>query len=490
MANSSDITLKYAGSRHYALLVAQKSIGLVPGYRQFLIRHGIKKSPKVIFDDLPVTDKENYCFIYPYRNLVPAEHWNRVNFVLRSSGFSGRPFYWPQLKNQYQKYDRQLEKILTGLFQIQKKRTLAIVGLALGSWIGGDLVSWVIKNIALRCHYPLTAFVPGNQHDEILDIINRAADLPDQILIFLCPSAINHLFLLAGQKKVKLPYHKLRFVVIGEPFSEDFRQSIAKRCKTIFPEIVMASVYGAADTGIIGIESISSIALNRLLLSCDQVRQALKIDHPLPNLYHIYAPDAFIETINKEIILTKWQGVPLVRYNLHDRGEIFGWKKVVRALSRMRLPNETEKIKSVIINRPNMPDLIAVYGRSDGTIFLCGTNITEAMLQSAMEGASLSKFATGNFESSVSDRRGSQKLCWDIELHAGIRATGKLKDLFYRTLVKRLGEVQPEFAFDYKNIYSKFDAHTGQRIFDIQFHPWPALQKRHSIKRRIIIRKS
>lgn len=475
MLNKTTIILKTAGDKRKARETAGKALMHISAYTDFLAKHGFRDFD-VEFEKLPLTDKQNYFSKWPYSKLVPKDHWNEILYVLRSSGASGHPFYWPQLKSNYRDYDKKLEKLLIHLLGVNKKKTLCIVGLALGSWIGGELISWVLKNISLRAKYPMTVFSPGNQHEEILDIIKEASGLADQILIFLCPSAISQLLALARQKNISLPFKKLRFGIIGEPFSEEFRENITAYCQLEFPEIIMASMYGAADTGMIGIESKYSIALRHLLNSDEKVREALGIGQPLPNLYHLTARDTYIETVGKELVFTRWQGVPLIRYNLHDEGSILSWGKIKSVLKSIKLSQEHEKIKPLILNNYFLPDLIAVSGRTDGVIMLCGTNISESMLLSAIEAPELKKICSGAFEVRLKvEPDGRQRLSWDIELRPEAEISALLEDSVYKILVERLGKVQPEFASDYQQMYRNWDNDSEKRIFRINFHTWPTM---------------
>ncbi len=40
---------------------------------------------------------------------------------------------------------------------------------------------------------------------------------------------------------------------------------------------------------------------------------------PIPNLYHAQREDTFYEIVDGELVVTRWQGIPLARYNLKDR---------------------------------------------------------------------------------------------------------------------------------------------------------------------------
>jgi hypothetical protein len=39
-----------------------------------------------------------------------------------------------------------------------------------------------------------------------------------------------------------------------------------------------------------------------------------------------------VETVAGELCVTKWQGIPLVRYNLHDSARLYDWSEIVRLL--------------------------------------------------------------------------------------------------------------------------------------------------------------
>jgi len=483
------LRLSCYGNKDAARQMPLRAWDEVEAYRKFLNIYGLTDITKLPFEELPFTDKQNYYSRWPYISLVPPSHWPSIYFMFRSSGSSGRPLYWPQLKIQYGEFDRHFEHDLIRLFQIENKPTLAIVGLALGSWIGGDLFSWALKNIALRSTYPLTVFSCGNQHEEILEIITKAHKTFKQILIFFCPSAIGHLFFLAQQSKIVLPYSKLRFITIGEPFSETLRQNLNRKCHVVLPETALASGYGTADTGAIGMESLRSIGLRVLLHNSKALREALGISETVPNLYHIYARDAYLETVEKELIITRWQGIPLIRYNLHDKSEILRWRAINNVIKDIKFDNEYRPLQALVVNNPNLPDLLAIYGRSDQTVFLCGTNISEMMLSESMQDEELLRMSSGNFYVIISEERGRQRLHWHIELNYGKKPSLKLQEFFYKTLIQRLGQLQPEFAVDYGNIYRRWDNSPRERIFDIRLYPWKMLPgKTGAIKQKVIVK--
>ena len=119
--------------------------------------------------------------------------------------------------------------MLVETYQLAKRKTLAIVGMSLGSWAGGEQFAFLFKMLALRPTLPLVTFSPGNQHVEILEIIDKCHEEFDQILIVLCPSAIFYLERLARQQGFALPLEKIAFLVTGEPFPEEMRRDLQER---------------------------------------------------------------------------------------------------------------------------------------------------------------------------------------------------------------------------------------------------------------------
>ncbi len=466
------------GHRGAAETVARRAIAEVPAYRRFLETAGLPFTTD--FAGLPLADKETYCQAYPYLELIPFGNWNGIYSVVRSSGASGHPFYWPLLKDTDQHLPAQTERSLVATFAIHKRRTLAIVGLALGSWMGGEQQAWILKDVAVRSDYPFTVFAPGNDHDEILDLIARAGQVPDQFLISLCPSAIGHLMARAARRGLSLPLRKLRFIVVGEPFPETMREALERRCGVALPEPIMVSAYGSADTGVVAAESVPLIALRRLLHHVPRLREACGLPDPVANLYHVAAGDVFLEVVGGELVFTRWQGIPLVRYNLHDMGELFRWAGAQAAVAAIapELSEALRPLAGIVVSSPaDLPDVLAVRGRSDGTLFLAGTNLHEAMLVGAMEHPDVRRAASGIFHARVIEAGERQRLRWDIELREGVAATPGLEDEVYAILVRELGRLQPEFADDYANVYRRLEAERADRIFEIHLHPWPALSE-------------
>jgi len=491
-----DLSLGSFGSAAAARDVIERFYAGSPAYKSLidatLPRPGKSDFRDLRWDELPILTKDNFYAANPWRDYVPRESYHDIYSILRSSGATnpdgtGRGFFWPQLRSHDMVLAPLLQARLIEAFALGTRKTLVIIGLSLGSWAGGEQFSSIFKTLALRSGFPLVVFSPGNQHAEILELIGVLQDEVDQILIALCPSAIFYLEKLAKQTGQSLPLEKITFLVTGEPFPEDLRLDLARRARRSGDEPPILSVYGSADTGILGVESVPLIQARQFLDAHPEVARQLGFaSASIPNLYHAQREDTFYEIVDGELVITRWQGIPLARYNLKDRARLYSWPVLCRTLARADQANTALWIE--LADQP-FTDVISVDGRAHGCLFLCGSNIFESMLEQVFYGSELRELSTGAFCVWTELDAGRQVLCWQVELKEG-RDEPDESDLrlLHNRLVQLLGQEQPEFADDYETFYRPFEQE-GLRIFRFVFTPAPQLTalQRQAIKRRIII---
>ncbi len=187
-------------------------------------------------------------------------------------------------------------------------------------------------------------------------------------------------------------------------------------------------------------------------------------------------------------MVTKWQGVPLVRYNLEDKVQFLSWKELCRAVAADDPANERSWSGLAELD---LPDVIAVSGRSKGCVFLCGSNIFETMLQETLLRSGLKELATGAFIAWTGLADGRQMLSWQVELKPGVAPpSGERLEALHGEFVALLGEQQPEFADDYEKFYRPLEGE-GFRIFRFHFCESPALSHHPryaaGVKRKAIV---
>jgi len=155
---------------------------------------------------------------------------------------------------------------------------------------------------------------------------------------------------------------KISFPVVGEYFSEDFREEIALKFGHKRQYVYcMKTGYGSTDAGDLGIESEETVKLRKFFNNHPQLLQQFFKTNEAPMMF-IKNEKALIESIDGELIVTKDQFIPLVRYNTKDRGGIFKKSEI------------KEYLDSVLYAA--LPDeILYVYGRASDSIIFYGTNL-------------------------------------------------------------------------------------------------------------------
>jgi phenylacetate-CoA ligase len=489
--NQSDFELSEMGSADAARAVFERFYEGSKAYRDLVNRSASRAGE---WKTLPLLTKKSFYDAHPWRDIVPRESYRSIYSILRSSGTtntdgSSRGFFWPQLKDLDARMEPRIQSMLVETYQLDKRKTLVIIGMSLGSWAGGEQLSFFFKTLALHSTLPLVTFSPGNQHAEILEVIEKCHEEFDQILIVLCPSAIFYLDRTARQRGRTLPLEKISFLVTGEPFPEDLRLDLQEKGGHGGSHLTMLSLYGSADTGMLGYESLPLIRLRQRLVRQPDLAARVGFEaKSVPNLYHAQLDGVFLEAIDGELIVTKWQGVPLVRYNLEDKVKYLSWRRLCLAAA------ENDPAEQAVwegFARLDLPDVVAVSGRSKGCVFLCGSNIFETMLQEVLSRSSLKERSTGAFVAWTDHSQGRQVLSWQIELKAGVAPpSGQSLESLHREFVALLGEQQPEFGDDYERFYRPLEGE-GLRIFTFFFCESPKLSDHpkyaSGIKRKVLV---
>jgi phenylacetate-CoA ligase len=454
---------------------------------------GKSNASALAWDELPLVTKKGFFANHAWRDFIPKDAYTDVYSVIRSSGTSdgnsNRGFFWPQLKSVDAAMAPSVHSSIVKTFSLDSRKTLVIIGLSLGSWAGGEQYSFIFKSLALNSQLPLVVFSPGNQHQEIMEIIEKCHTEFDQIIIGVCPSAIFYLERMAQQGGTAFPLDKISFLVTGEPFPEALRVDLQTRSGQAADRLPVLSVYGSADTGILGVESLPLVRVRQYLSTHPEVAQKLGFtSQVIPNLYHAQLEDVFLEVVNEELVITKWQGIPLVRYNLEDRVQIFRWKTLCATIAAAD-PNHAAMWKQFAVL--DLTDVLSVTGRSQGCVFLCGSNVFESMLQQVLLHTEHREKFTGSFVVWSEVERGQQQLHWQIELKPGHPAPeGETLKTLHAEFVTLLSKQQPEFGEDYEKFYRPAEK-DGLNIFRFYFNESPSLSEKFqaATKRKIIVEK-
>ena len=468
--------LKSLGNKQVAEAAMERAFKEVEAYQSFLESEGLDQLP-LMFEERRLTSKDSYMLAYDHFKLR-GNTVEKIASYHRSSS-SNHNLYWPRPKMTKERTIL-LKQYLEQHYHTHLIRSMCIVGTCAGSWTGWQDICSGLEHVSDIVDYPFYTFTPGNDVDTIVNfILLNDLHIP-QFILFLCPSFIA--YILEAVKDLglqeKFPFHKLRFFTIGEPFNEDFRDHIDTLCPSNSSISSLFSVYGSADTDLIGAESLASVAIRKLIHRHKFLSKQMGFSRTFPHFFHFYAQDAYIESVKGELCITKWQGIPLPRYNLHDRVKLYSWKELRAFILSHKYDSPEDKPLYEIVEKSgeDLPDIIALFGRSDSSLKLLGTFITEEVLDHLMQSQHLSQYLTGHYKASV-EYDDHQYLKLTVEMRPSVASSDDLTNLLYREVIEDLCEFQHEFKEDYEEIYKKFDDDPHRQILRLTLCKWPALSQ-------------
>ena len=408
----------------------------IEGYQKFLKQNNFDEAQK--WTDIPICNKKNYMLKYPIEKLCRQELFKKCSLIGASSGFSKEgSVLWLKQADDEKAYINAVKQLLISNYSIDSKSTLIIVSLALGTWIGGMQLACTFRKLASEMDNVIIA-TPGMDLKEAVHIAKRFGYLYKQILWITNPSNINIIYSLILDDK-ELLEGKIYFPVVGEYFSENFREKIAKKFgHNKENPFVVKTGYGSADTGDLGIETEDTIKLRKYLNNNKSISQKLFNDEAPPMMF-VKNPKAFIEVINNDLIVTKDQFVPLIRYNTHDNGGLIKKLKLKEA-----------GIKEDILQ--NLPDeILYVFGRNSNDIVFYGTNLNVTQIEEFLNSLNDSFSYGGLFEIETKEKDGIEFFEFTIYL---LDKKDSLQKQYQDSLIEFLKASSNEFAAKYDKLYS------------------------------------
>ncbi len=306
----------------------------VPAYKEFLRENGICASSIKTIDDfrqLPYVDKENYLRKYPLDKLVWDGDLSRQKMISRSSGSSGKPYYWPRGSEQEHEVNYIYGNIYKTFFQCDRKKTLIIGGFALGSWVGGTFN--LTASLAFADSNPATLLTPGYNKDEIIELVLSLSQYYEQTIIGAYPPFAKEIIDTGAQRGVNWKAYNIKFFCAAETFSEEFRNYLLSAVGSTDPINDSVNIIGTADAAIVGHETPLSIAIRRCANGHRKLWDELFPARRTPTLGQYYPWLKYFEEFdNGELVFTANGGIPLVRYNIHDHGNIWSYGKMLDIL--------------------------------------------------------------------------------------------------------------------------------------------------------------
>jgi len=442
-------------SREKALEIFEYAVKNVPAYKKFLREYGVKPE-KIIktknFEGIPVTNKENYLRSSNPFDLVPNGKFPPM--VSASSGSSGKQYYWPRGDEQETLGGEMHRIIIEDIFKLHKKCTLAIICFSMGNWIAGTFTLASLREVARKNkNLELTTITPGIDKDDAIMTLRDFAPFFESVILIGYPPFLMDVILGAKESGINLKKLDLHFILAGENFSEKWRSMLLKIAGNGGGLNRSVSIYGTADAGSLGHENPFTVMLRKLAGDHKEFKKELfgEISF-IPTVVAYYPNQIFFELINGELVFTVKSGIPLVRYNIKDRGLLLSNKYVFSVLKRHKLERHLPKDLKKWRN-----PLIVLKGRNDVSVTFYALNIYPENLKAGLEDDSALSLVTGKYVARTEHSKDfrEQKFHIDIELKPYIAPAKKIEKIVSDAVFKHLIRLNTEYRKLYRSIHDK-----------------------------------
>lgn len=443
-------------SEKQALETFKTAANLVPAYKDFLKKNKINAEKIVNIDDLkqvPLTDKKNYLSNYPIKDLLLGGSFNGKSAITTSSGSSGVPFYWPRTPQQDFGATKGWDSFLVNTFEIDKKTTLHLNCSGMGVWTAGDYISLLNKYISYK-YVGNTSVSPGIDLDNTIRFLEDISPNFEQTIIYGYPPFAKDIVDCVPPKLLKKL--SLKLVVYGEPYTEKWRAYMLKKIYAKSPFWV-TSVLGSSEGGLVGIESRICTLIRIKAKENTNFCKQLFGKEQIPSLIQYSPQSKHIEIIGENVVLTNMGGLPLIRYDTHDSGNLTSIEDI-RSLYNSAFKetlSETAKKHSTI--ETALP-FFYVFGRNDYTASIYGVLIYPDTIKDILTSSPFNKFFSGKFVMTTKeDKSSNQYLHLNLESKRGIDSRDIAPALIEKKLADNLRLLSSE--------YGKLLSSMGKRVF-------------------------
>lgn len=428
----------------------------VPAYQEALKKEGI--SPDSVesapdFEKLPLLSKDAYLRAYPYPDLFPERDFSDATTVSATSGSSGEPFYFPRGRMQDAQYEYLVELFLKNQWELDKKKTLALIGFGMGIWIGGIFTYKVLNRIADK-GYRLTAVPVGPNIELYLKTFKQLAGQYDQIILMGYPPFIKDVIDEGADYGIDWSKHRLRIMTAAEEFSEQFRAYLAKYAGLANAYADTISIYGTVELGTMANETALANLIRKIAVDRPEVFKKLfpKASRQ-PTLAQYHPALTYFQQAGDEVVGSGYgSSIPLLRYRFPDMGGVIPFDDMLAKLKDTGIDVLEEAKKAGIAEMVLRLPFVYVYGRADHTIILRGANIYPDEIRHALGQEPASKNVTGKFTMiKKEDEQSNEYLELNIELRKGVRPEPGMAEQLAKDIAAYLAEHNTEYADQYKS---------------------------------------
>jgi phenylacetate-CoA ligase len=431
-----------------ALALFRDVVASVPAYRAFLADHGVDPAAVRTQEDfarLPLVTKDGYVRRHALAERCRGGDLASCDFVAFSSGSTGEPTLWPRFVADELAVASRFEHVFHDGFEADRRRTLAVVCFPLGTWVGGMFTASCLRHLAVK-GYPITTVTPGNQRAEILRVVRALAPSFEQTVLLGYPPFLKDVLDAGLADGLRWVDHRVKLVLAGEVFSEEWRALVAERAGLARPHRDVAALYGTADAGVLGNETPLSARIRRFLADRPDAARALFGEARLPTLVQ-YDPWArLFEAHEGTLVFTADGGVPLVRYHVDDTGGVIPYRVMIERLRDLGLDAEAEVRSEGERGVRHLP-FVYVFGRAHFAVSFYGANVFPETVSIALEQPETRGWVTGKFVMEVEeDARRDRALHVAVELAPGAEPSDARAALAAEAIARVLRRLNSEYG--------------------------------------------
>lgn len=428
-----------------ALKLFKQAATRVPAYRDFLALNNINHEQINTYEEfcsLPPVNKENYLRHYPLQDLMWDGDFSNARIISTSSGSSGQPFYWFRGNKAYEDSVTLHEKILNNSFNTKELNTLFVVAFAMGTWVGGTYTLFALNELANRGHRVVT-ITPGINKDEIVSILKNISPNFEQTIIAGYPPFIKDVLDEARNQEIDLKDANISFLFAGEKISEKWRDYVSEKICKKDDLYCSTLIYGTADAGTMGHETPLTIQCRRDSHINERFCNKLfgRVLGNLPTFVQYDPQLRFTEVVDNMLIFTINTSLPLIRYQINDKGKTVSEEELERTAKETGI-KISDKLKSF-----NNNPYIVLYGRDDVCTTFYALNIYPENIKEGLEKNELDISITGKFiAKTLYDEKQKQTLHIYVELSKQeILENKRLSEIIRESIVSSMLENNDEY---------------------------------------------
>jgi phenylacetate-CoA ligase len=190
-------------------------------------------------------------------------------------------------------------------------------------------------------------------------------------------------------------------------------------------------------------ETQASIAIRQQLSNHPKLAEKLFGEPRLPTLCQYDPSHRFFEQVNGELIFSGDGGIPLLRYNILDRGGVITHDEMRSFLAQWNLNNAAIDAYLAASRYP----FVYVFGRTNFAVSYYGANVYPENIAVGVEQPEVERSLTGKFVLEVvEDTAHDASLQVTVELVGGQQPSPDLEHSVRQSIERHLPQVNSEYA--------------------------------------------